>query len=220
MGRHLGPQIDAKINENMYQKTHWFLEGSFHEKWSQNGRPGEPKTLPKHFKKTTRISNPFCKESADFSGSHQRGEGLTPHVRMGPPRGPETSGSDAPVVSSWRPRALPKAFQKSINFSIDFLIDFGSILVPKCFPKPPKIHHKSFKNAVKSMPKFDLRFWTTFYGFDVVWGRHLEAKMKQKCIKKTTENLIDFWMAFGRALGCQMEATRASGCPSWVHGDR
>ena len=135
----------------------------FHEKWSQNGRPGESKTLPKNSKKTTRISNPSCKESADFSGSPQRGEGLTPHVRMGPPRGPETSGSDGGVASIWRPKALPKAFQKSINFSIDFLIDFGSILVPKCIPKPPKIHQKSLKNEGLISASILLRFLTKIY---------------------------------------------------------
>ena len=67
------------------------------------------------------------------------------------------------------------------------------------------------------MPKFDLRFWTIFNGFEVVLGGMLGQTWAKK-YKTSIDKLIDFWMAFGRALGCQMEATRASGPP--VSGPR
>jgi len=64
------------------------------------------------------------------------------------------------VASIWRPRALPKAIQKSINFSIEFFIHFGSILAPKCLPKPSKINQKSIKNGGQISASILLRFLT------------------------------------------------------------
>ena len=42
-GRHLGFQIDAKINEKMYQKTHRFLEGFFMKNGAKMDARGSPK---------------------------------------------------------------------------------------------------------------------------------------------------------------------------------